>query len=193
MPDDSLWNSLPRPLAVFGVLLLVEFIMVFAFAFIEPQLVFYLYEDLELDNRPVWRTDRLSMAWPSVVGQLTLSRLSDKLRPQADHRRRPVAQCHSFTRRWPFVPRLPLLLFTAVLSGLGEAMVLPALSAFVLDMTAEQHRSRAMGIKESAAALGGVVGPLLVISASAVTDAPRASLSSRPCWSWWSRSLPPST
>jgi len=53
--------------------------------------------------------------------------------------------------------------------GIGEALLLPALSAFVLDITAEQHRSRVMGIKESAAALGGVAGPLLVISASAAT------------------------
>jgi MFS family permease len=70
-----------------------------------------------------------------------------------------------------FAPSFGFLMFTAVLSGVGEALVLPAVSAFVLDLTAEQHRSRAMGITESAAALGGVAGPLLVVTASAATSA----------------------
>jgi MFS family permease len=154
---------------VFGVLLLVEFILVFAFAFIEPQLVFYLYGDLG------WSTVQFGVlvgfyGMAVVLGQVTLSRLSDR------YERKPVILIGLllnavFYASLPFVTSFPILLFTAVLSGLGEAMVLPALSAFVLDMTSEQHRSRAMGIKESAAALGGVVGPLLVVTASAATTA----------------------
>jgi DHA1 family tetracycline resistance protein-like MFS transporter len=165
----SLWKTLPQPLMVFGVLLLVEFILVFAFAFIEPQLVFYLYGDLG------WSTVQFGVlvgfyGMAVVLGQVTLSRLSDR------YERKPVILIGLllnavFYASLPFVTSFPILLFTAVLSGLGEAMVLPALSAFVLDMTSEQHRSRAMGIKESAAALGGVVGPLLVVTASAATTA----------------------
>jgi multidrug resistance protein len=167
--DASLWKTLPQPLTVFGVLLLVEFILVFAFAFIEPQLVFYLYEDLG------WTTVQFGVligfyGMAVVVGQVTLSRLSDK------YDRKPVIVIGLllnavFYASLPFFTSFPILVFTAVLSGVGEAMILPALSAFVLDMTAEQHRSRAMGIKESAAALGGVVGPLLVVTASAATSA----------------------
>jgi len=43
---NSLWASLPRPLYVFGMLLLVDFAGAFAFAFVEPQMVFYVYEQL---------------------------------------------------------------------------------------------------------------------------------------------------
>jgi MFS family permease len=43
---------------------------------------------------------------------------------------------------------------------------MPALSAYYLDISAEQHRSRIMGFKESSAALGGVTGPLLVAGLS---------------------------
>jgi MFS family permease len=167
--SESLLATLPSPLSVFAVLLLVEFILVFAFAFVEPQMVFYLYEDLG------WSTIRFGVliafyGLSVVIGQLTLSRLAD-----------------TFNRKWIIVTGLvlnlafyaalalitsfPILLASAVLAGIGEALVLPAVSAFVLDMTSEQHRSRAMGIKESAAALGGVTGPLLVISAASLTSA----------------------
>ena len=37
----SLWETLPRPLTLFGTLLLIDFMIIFAFAFIEPELVFY--------------------------------------------------------------------------------------------------------------------------------------------------------
>jgi multidrug resistance protein len=165
--QDSFWTSLPRPVPVFGVLLLIEFIMVFAFAFIEPQMVFYLYDDLN------WTTVQFGVLVASyglavVVGQLTLGRLADRFP------RKPIIVAGLllnalFYGSLAFISSFPLLMGVAVLSGLGEAMVLPALGAYVIDMTAEQHRSRAMGIKESAAALGGVVGPLLVVSATAFT------------------------
>ena len=49
------------------------------------------------------------------------------------------------------------------------ALTSPALSAFYLDITTEQHRSRILGIKESSAALGGVAGPLAVAIVSRYT------------------------
>ena len=166
---ESFWNSLPRPLSVFGVLLLADFMLVFAFAFVEPQMIFYMYDDLG------WTTVQFGVLVASYglavfFGQLTLSRLSDTFA------RKPVIVAGLllnavFYAGLVFVTSFPLLLLSAVLAGIGEALVLPALSAFVLDLTAEQHRSRVMGVKESAAALGGVAGPLLVISASAVTTA----------------------
>jgi DHA1 family tetracycline resistance protein-like MFS transporter len=166
---ESFWKSMPRPLSVFGVLLLSESVLVFAFAFVEPQMIFYLYEDLG------WTTVQFGVLVASyglavVAGQVTLSRLSDTFA------RKPVIVIGLvlnalFYAALVFVTSFPLLLLSAVLAGVGEALVLPAVSAFVLDLTAEQHRSRVMGVKESAAALGGVAGPLLVISASAVTTA----------------------
>jgi MFS family permease len=44
-------------------------------------------------------------------------------------------------------------------------LVSPALGAFFLDISEERHRSRVMGIRGSAGALGNVVGPLLAAAA----------------------------
>lgn len=166
---ESLLDTLPRPLSVFAVLLLIEFVLVFAFAFVEPQMVFYLYDDLG------WTTVQFGILVGSyglalVIGQLTLGRLSDRFE------RKPVIIIGLllnalFYAALALAPTFPILMLTAVLSGIGEAMVLPAQSALVLDMSAERHRSRAMGFKESAAALGGVAGPMLVIGVSAVAGA----------------------
>jgi DHA1 family tetracycline resistance protein-like MFS transporter len=167
--SESLWNSLPRPLAVFGALLFIEFSLIFAFAFIEPQMVFFLYE------AQGWTTVQFGVlvgvyGLSVFIGQLTLSRLSDR------YARKPIIVVGVllnavFYLALAFFPLFGVLMAAAVLSGLGEALALPAVTAFVLDLTSPQHRSRVMGIKESAAALGGVLGPLLVISAASATSA----------------------
>ena len=59
----------------------------------------------------------------------------------------------------------------AATAGLGLALIMPALSAFYIDITSEQHRSRVMGIKESAVSLGGVLGPLMVVGAASFMSA----------------------
>lgn len=156
--------SLPRPLLILGTLLLLDFVSVFAFAFIEPQMVFYFYDNLGFTTTEfglIVGGYGLAM----VVGQTTLGRLSDR-----------------FGRRWIIALGFSLnLLFylgmtvveqfwpmfaVAIIAGLGGALLAPALSAFYLDLTAEEHRAKVMGLKESSAALGGVVGPLLVALAS---------------------------
>ena len=166
-PEESLWASLPRPFIVFGTLLLIDFMMYFAWAFVEPQLIFYLYDELG------WTTVQFGAIAAGyglalVVGQTALGQLSDRFD------RRLVIILGTLLNGVLYVglvlsSSFGLLLFVSIVSGLGEALVLPALSAFVLDITAEQHRSRVMGIKESAASLGGVTGPLLVVGASALT------------------------
>ena len=50
-----------------------------------------------------------------------------------------------------------------ILAGLGEALVNPALSASFLDITPEEHRARAMGIKKAIGALGNLSAPALVM------------------------------
>ena len=61
-----------------------------------------------------------------------------------------------------FVTSFGLLFPVAVLSGLGDALFIPAIAASYLDIAEPEHISRVMGIKGSVAALAGVVGPLLV-------------------------------
>jgi MFS family permease len=67
-----------------------------------------------------------------------------------------------------FVTWFPLMIVVALLAGLGDALILPALSAFYLDITSERHRSQIMGVKESAVHLGGVAGPLAMVGVGAV-------------------------
>ena len=57
-----------------------------------------------------------------------------------------------------------------IVAGLGEALIAPALSAFYLDISKEEHKSRVMGIKGAAGALGGVAGPMLVVVITRITQ-----------------------
>jgi DHA1 family multidrug resistance protein-like MFS transporter len=64
-----------------------------------------------------------------------------------------------------------LMILGAALAGLGNALIAPAISAFYLDITADEHRSRIIGVKESSLALGGVMGPLAVTAIAPFTSA----------------------
>lgn len=166
-PLTSMWRSLPRPLVLFGALLMLDFTLVFAFAFVEPEMVFYLYEELG------WTTSQFGFVIAAyglaiVISQAVLGGLSDRFG------RKPIIVLGFlvsavFYAGLAVFTRFPMMMLVALIAGIGEGVALPALSAFYLDITTEQHRSRIMGIKESAAALGGVAGPLVVVLLSAVT------------------------
>lgn len=163
----SLWDSIPRPLTVFGTLLLIDFMIVFSFAFVEPQMIFYFYDQLG------WSTIQFGVIVGAyggslVISQLLFGRMSDRFA------RKPVIILGMllyalFYLALVLITNFPLMLLAAVISGIGEALVMPALSAYYLDITAERHRSRVLGIKESSASLGGVLGPLLVVGVSIMT------------------------
>lgn len=156
----GLLASLPRPLYLLLALLFLDFIGVFGFAFVEPRMVFYFYEALS------YTTTQFGLVVGSyglalVFGQMTLGRLSDRMG------RRPVIALGFglnilFYLSLGTITQFGLVLLGAVIAGLGGALLAPALSAFYIDITREQHRSRVLGFKESAAALGGVLGPLVV-------------------------------
>jgi multidrug resistance protein len=167
------WDSLPRPLTILGMLLYTDFLIVFAFAFIEPQMIFYFYDHLG------WSTVQFGVVvaaygLTTVIGQVAFGRSSDR------RGRKPVtilglslnAIFYVGMALLAWLPDLtdwfPLILVVSVIAGLGEALALPALSAFYLDITAQQHRGLVMGIKEAAASLGGVLGPMLVVGVSAL-------------------------
>ena len=157
----SLWAILPRPLSVLGTLLFLDFIGAFAFAFIEPQMVFYLYDQLD------WTTAQFGIVvgvygLAMMLGQLFLGQASDRVG------RKPIILLGQTMNtilylNLAFARSYPLIMLGALTAGLGAALTAPAISAFYLDITARQHRSRVIGIKESSLALGGVLGPLLVV------------------------------
>jgi MFS family permease len=164
---ESFLNSLPRPLYLLGALLLVDFMGTFTFAFVEPQMVFYFYEQLG------WTTVRFGVVvggygLAMVISQAGLGHLSDRFG------RRPIIVAGmlltmTFYLGLALVTSFGLMMLVAVVAGLGIGFSMPAMSALYLDISSEQHRSRVMGIKESSVALGGVAGPLLVIVVSSMT------------------------
>jgi multidrug resistance protein len=169
MANNSLWASLPRPYHVFATLLILDFIGVFVFAFVEPQMVFYFYDELD------WTTIQFGLVVGAyglsmVFGQVVLGRSSDRFG------RKPVIVLGILLSTMLYaglalVTRYPLMLLVAAVAGMGSALISPALSSYYLDITDERYRSRILGIKESSAALGGVVGPLLLVGVSAAMTA----------------------
>ncbi len=167
--SSSIWASLPRPYHVFATLLILDFIGVFVFAFVEPQMVFYFYDELD------WTTIQFGLVVGAyglsmVFGQVVLGRTSDRFG------RKPIILMGMLLSTMLYaglalVTRYPLMLLVAAVAGMGSALISPALSSYYLDITDEQYRSRILGIKESSAALGGVVGPLLLVAVSAAMTA----------------------
>jgi DHA1 family multidrug resistance protein-like MFS transporter len=146
-------------LAAFAVLLFISFALYFAWAFFEPQLLFYVFDDLG------WTTTQFGLAaggygLASVLGQTTLGQAGDR------YGRKPciviglILFCAQFASLI-LTPSMAAAVLCFAVGGLGEGLVSPALSAFYLDITEEQHRARVMGIRLSAGSLGGVLGPLL--------------------------------
>jgi MFS family permease len=159
--------SVPRPMHLFFALLALDFTVFFGFAFIEPEMVFYFYDRLGFSTTQFGLLVGV-YGLAMVAGQTMLGGLSDRFG------RRPViamgfALNAVFYLGLTAFDRFGLLLLLALSAGLGNALATPALSASYLDVTEERYRSSVLGIKESATALGGVAGPLLVAFVSPFT------------------------
>jgi MFS family permease len=140
----------------------ITFSVLFAWAFIEPQLMFYAYDDLG------WSSSQLGLAMSTygltvMLGEVGLGRLSDRLG------RKPVlvlglalfsAQFLGLVVSRDFIP----IVAGFVVAGAGNALFDPALSALFLDLAPEAHKGRVMGIKSTLSSLGSLAGPALVVA-----------------------------
>lgn len=159
--------TLPRSLYLFATLLIIDFIATFAFAFIEPQMAFYAYNQLLLSPTQlgiIIGAYGLTM----LLGQAFLGNLSDRFG------RKPIIIIGLILNSTLYLGLIylksfALLLPVAVLAGLGDSLFIPAIAAAYLDIAEPEHQSQVIGIKGSGAALAGVVGPLLVAAISAWT------------------------
>ncbi len=145
-------------------LLALDFAAIFGFAYVEPQMVFHFYDTLGFSTAGFGALVG-AYGLAQVLGQLTLARLSDRFG------RRPLVILGfllniGFYAGLALFEQYGLLLLTAVVAGLGNALLTPALSAAYLDITGADQRSRVVGLKESAASLGGIAGPLAVSGAA---------------------------
>jgi len=157
----QLWQTVPKPLSTFSILLLISFSTIFAYAFIEPQLMVYVYDVLD------WSSTRFGLAVSGlgltlVFGQTLLGNLSDKF----GRKLVLIAGILLSTAMYATVSAtssFQLIFLAYIVAGMGEALIAPALTAFYLDISREEHKSRVLGIKNAAGALGGVAGPMLVV------------------------------
>ncbi len=145
-------------------LLVLDFLAVFIFAFIEPQLAVYAYRGLHYTPSQFGLIVSL-YGLSFVVGQFGLGRLSDRF-----GRRSMIALGFSFKIIFhlglTLTSQFWLFVLVSVFGGIGGALISPALSAAYLDLTQEANRSKVMGLKESAAAMGGIIGPSALVMAS---------------------------
>jgi predicted MFS family arabinose efflux permease len=162
-------RALPISLSAFLVLLCIAFAVMFAWAFIEPKFMFYAYDDLG------WSSSMLGLVMSTygiamTLGEFGLSRLSDRLG------RKPVILVGVLLFMAQFVglaffQNYILIAISFVIAGLGNALFDPALSASILDIAPAEHQARILGIKSTAASLGNILGPALVVLFTSFLDA----------------------
>lgn len=145
----------------FLMLMFISFGVIFAWAFIDPQFMFYAYDDLH------WTSSQLGLIMSSfgvscMLGEFALSRLSDRLG------RKPVLVFGLVLFSAQFVglaifQEVTWIVVSFIIAGLGNAIYDPALSAYILDITPLEHKAWAMGLKGTVGSLGSMLGPALVV------------------------------
>ena len=146
------------PSGTVRVLLAIDFLVMFAFGFISPQLVFFAFDEAGLSTTQlgiVIASSSLAMA----VGQTAFGGLSDRTG------RKPVvviglfAYAATFPLYVPFHTAVSIPIIAAV-AGLAFGILAPAFTAFYLDTAAESERTKVLGIRTSVMSAGAFLGPL---------------------------------
>ena len=165
----SVRQALPDSLPTFGVLMWVSFVVMFAWAFIEPRFMFYAYDSLG------WSASMLGFMM-SIYGvamtlaEFGLGRLSDRLG------RKPMILLGLALFSAQFIglaasSSYSLIAAAFVTAGLGNALYDPALSAALLDIAPAEHQARLLGLKSTAGSLGNILGPALIVLFSSFVGA----------------------
>ena len=148
-------------LLTFPLLLMICFGVMFVWAFIEPQFMFYAYNNLR------WTSSHLGLVMSTygialTFGEFALGPLSDRLG------RKPVLVLGLILYSAQFIGlaffhEAIAIAACFVLAGLGNALYDPAVSAHILDITPSEYKARIMGLKSTAGSLGSMLGPALVV------------------------------
>jgi MFS family permease len=153
-------QALPARWTFFLLLLITSGVM-FAWAFIEPQFMFYAYDDLG------WTSSQLALVISMygtafMLGEFALGRLSDRLG------RKPilVLGLALFSAQFAglvIFRDMNWIVMSFILAGLGNALYDPALSALILDITPPEQTAAMIGLKSTAGSLGNLLGPALLV------------------------------
>jgi MFS family permease len=145
----------------FLLLMLITFGVMFAYAFVQPQFMFYAYDDLS------WTSSQLGLVMSAygvafMVFAFALGQLSDRVG------RKPVLVLGLALFSAQFVGLfifhdVTWIVVNLIVAGLGNALYDPALSAIVLDITPAEHTAGMLGVKSTAGSLGSMLGPALVV------------------------------
>jgi MFS family permease len=154
------FQALSSP-TTFLLLMLISFGVMFAWAFIEPQFMFYAYEDLS------WTSSQLGLVMSTygvalMFGEFALGQLSDRVG------RKPVLALGLMLFSAQFIGlaifhNVTWIVMSFILAGLGNALYDPALSAYILDITPPEYKARSMGLKSTVGSLGSLLGPASVV------------------------------
>jgi MFS family permease len=156
--------GLPPIILTMLPLLLIDMSLTFIYPFVLPQYPFYLVNILKYSSAQFGiivsayglslavfplLLGRLSEIWSKklliIIGSLLFSALNIAM-----------LCLHQY----------PLLITAAVLTGIGDSLLLPALGSIYLSLTTDQNRSQVMGVRGSAISLGVLLGPLAQALAS---------------------------
>jgi multidrug resistance protein len=151
----------PKPRTTFVILILVSFVLTFMFAFISPVMVFYVYNDLNFSATQFGLLVGV-LGLAMALGQIFLGGLSDK------YGRKPIIILGLFVSSIFYVG---MILFTkfascfivSAIGGVGSALATSATSAYILDISDQDNKSRIQGLRGAFMALGEAIGPLLAV------------------------------
>jgi MFS family permease len=165
---QSIRAAFPSSLSVLSSMLVIYFLVMLAWTFIEPRFMFYAYEGLG------WTSSMLGFVMSTygialMLGEFGLGRLSDRLG------RRPVIVCGVilFSAQFiglAFFQNYLWISVSFVIAGLGNALFDPALSASILDITPREHQARIQGIRYTTGSVGAILGSALAILATALPN-----------------------
>ncbi len=154
--DDA--PSIPTLLWLFAPLLLIDFDMAFVYPFALPQYPFFFEKVLKYNAAQygmILSMYGLALAvFPMILGHLS------EIMPK---KRLIILGSLSLTALnagMLFLHQYVLLIVTAIITGMGSALLLPAMGTIYLAATTEQNRSQMMGIRGSALSLGMLLAPL---------------------------------
>jgi len=147
----------------------ITFAVMFAWAWVEPSFMFYAYQQLG------WSSTFLGLVMSAygvamMLGEFGLGHLSDRFG------RKPLILLGVGLFAAQFIGLVffrngAWIAASFVLAGLGNALFDPALSAAVMDATAQERQARVQGVKSAASSLGAILGPGLVAALSTSLDA----------------------
>lgn len=158
-PLSSRLTSFPKPVGFFAALLVIDFSLSFAYPFVLPLYPFFFDQVLGY-NAAQYGVILSTYGLALSVFSLLFGRLIE-----GSSRFLLIALgCLLVTALnlgMLFFQHYPLLLVAALVTGMGPALYQPGLGLLYLRSTNEQNRSRVMGLRGTALALGILLGPLL--------------------------------